>query len=165
MLPTLCSVALVTSSLLASAALGQPAPPPTEVGAPAEPGDHQPATTIASDVAGWSSGSWGAGVGVSRAVARHVALHADAALVYAPSDHTRGYQFGASVPIYFRRAFSGLFLEPGVSVRRVKPDCSDCMAAAGPVYHSDVDVGLATLVGWQWTLRSGLSVAAALGVA
>jgi hypothetical protein len=58
-------------------------------------------------------------------------------------------QVGVTAPIYFRRTFSGPFIEPGL------------------VYYSnngDSYAGPTMMVGWHWSFDSGLNLAFALGV-
>ena len=81
-----------------------------------------------------------------------------------------GYQIAASAPIYFRRTFSGPFLEPGVIARssrdRVYYDgaCAYGTSCSSPD-NSHNWAGIEMLFGWQWTFDSGLNVAMAFGVA
>jgi hypothetical protein len=63
-----------------------------------------------------------------------------------------GAQLGVSVPIYFKRTFSGPFLEPGVIWRQ--------NSGGGESW-----VGPEMLFGWQWMFDSGLNVSWAVGVA
>jgi hypothetical protein len=88
---------------------------------------------------------------------------------------TSGYQVAASAPIYFRRTFSGPFLEPGViarsTLRRVYYDLAPCDTSTGTggCYDNsgqprDNWAGIEMLFGWQWTFDSGLNVAMAFGV-
>ena len=76
----------------------------------------------------------------------------------------------ASAPIYFRRTFSGPFLEPGVIARssrdRVYYDgaCAYDTPCSSPD-NSHSWAGIEMLFGWQWTFDSGLNVAMAFGVA
>lgn len=86
------------------------------------------------------------------------------------SGYTQGYQISATLPLYFRRTFSGPFLEGGLLMRAdtdddsyyAYSDCYDCMS-----YYDDSDawVGPQLLAGWHWTFDSGLNMAFAFGVA
>ena len=87
-------------------------------------------------------------------------------------DHgnSSGYQLTASVPVYFRQAFSGAFLEPGMILRE-----SSSNDDGGCYYSTDSScssmttthrwVGPEMLLGWQSTFDSGMTVQAAFGVA
>jgi hypothetical protein len=71
------------------------------------------------------------------------------------------YQVSATLPIYFRRTFSGPYLEPGLLVRSERSyDCYDCTDTM-----SDAWLGPQMMFGWQWTFDSGLNVSMAAGVA
>jgi hypothetical protein len=78
-------------------------------------------------------------------------------------DH--GLQLTASAPLYFRRAFSGPFLEGGLIIRTANDeqyyDCYDC----GATSSMSSWVGPELLFGWHWTFDSGLNIAMAAGVA
>jgi hypothetical protein len=88
-------------------------------------------------------------------------------------DNSGGYQISATVPLYFRRTYSGPFLEGGLLVRT---DMSDTYYAEsydqyGNAYsYETMDtssswIGPQLLFGWQSTFDSGLNVALAFGVA
>jgi len=77
-----------------------------------------------------------------------------------------GYQATASVPIYFRRTFSGPYLEPGFILRDIEEHIAvDCVNAACPQNDSNRWFGIEMLFGWQWMFDSGLNVQLAFGVA
>jgi hypothetical protein len=80
-------------------------------------------------------------------------------------DH--GFQFTATAPLYFRRTFSGPFLEGGLIIRTTEDeyvyDCYDCSSSGGSMSNSWV--GPELLFGWHWTFDSGLNIAMAAGVA
>ena len=63
-------------------------------------------------------------------------------------------EVGVGVPIYFRRTYQGVFLEPGIISRRFDSEGETVVTAAGPQM----------LVGWHWTWDSGLNVAIAGGL-
>jgi hypothetical protein len=83
--------------------------------------------------------------------------------------YTQGYQVAATLPLYFRRTFSGPYLEGGLMLRTdtsddsyyAYSDCYDCMSYSS----SNAWIGPELLFGWQWTFDSGLNVAMAFGVA
>jgi hypothetical protein len=118
-------------------------------------------TNIASNPIGWMFGVYG--VSLSYALSNNIAIRGDANYVSINSD--QAYEVGVSFPIYFRRTYSGPFLEPGVIVRgssnnsdSTYADCTDCSS-------SNTFVGPEMMFGWQWMFDSGLNVAAAFGVA
>ena len=81
-------------------------------------------------------------------------------------DHS-GFQATISAPIYFRRTFSGPYLEPGLIMRNTSYNdsyaysCNGC----GDYSYSKTWAGPELLFGWQWTFDSGLNVAGAVGAA
>jgi hypothetical protein len=97
--------------------------------------------------------------GVSGAYAVHpnVTVRADVNY-YAPVDSdTTGYELSVGTPIYFKRTWSGVFLEPGFVYRNFDD---------GDALDGDADgsvVGPQILVGWHWYWDSGLNVSAAVG--
>ncbi|HSD90742.1 MAG TPA: hypothetical protein VLB44_24625 [Kofleriaceae bacterium] len=75
------------------------------------------------------------------------------------------YQLSATLPLYFRRAYSGPFLEGGLLIRSEKTysyayDCIDCSSTMSETWS-----GPQMMFGWHWTFDSGLNVAFAGGVA
>lgn len=105
-------------------------------------------TNIASNPIGWLVGYFG--ISVSRSVHSNAAVRVDGTLFvdYLTNNNVTGYEVSANLPIYFRRVFSGPFLEPGLMIRTL-----------------DEIVGPQMMVGWHWTFDSGLNVAFAAGVA
>ncbi len=82
-------------------------------------------------------------------------------------DSQGGYQISATLPLYFRKTFSGPFLEGGLLVRTSHHqdydyvyDCIDCSTSM-----SDSWAGPQLMFGWHWTFDSGLNLAFAGGVA
>lgn len=78
-----------------------------------------------------------------------------------------GYQLSATLPLYFRKTFSGPFLEGGLLIRSSTSedygyayDCIDCSMTT-----TDSWAGPQLLFGWHWTFDSGLNVAFAAGLA
>jgi hypothetical protein len=103
----------------------------------------------------------------SFAVNQNIALSVSGA--YYSLDHTSGYQVTASAPLFFRRTFSGPYLEPGVILRSTQDrgyyDYGACIDTCSNAVPSDDWAGIEMLFGWQWTFDSGLNVAMAFGVA
>jgi hypothetical protein len=120
-------------------------------------------TNISSNPIGWMFGVYG--VSVSYAVSNNVAIRGDANFISMNGE--KAYELGVSFPIYFRRTYSGPFLEPGVIVRGFEHDYSDYGADCYDCSSSSTDtfVGPEMMFGWQWMFDSGLNVAAAVGVA
>lgn len=115
---------------------------------------------LSSDVLGATSGRYG--LTASVAVSERVAVTASVAridtvawLPIAGFDlgfQVKGWDASLSAPIYLSRAFSGVFVEPGVRVM-IGDDAMASQAYAGPM----------VLVGWHWTGDSGFNLAAAVG--
>jgi hypothetical protein len=93
----------------------------------------------------------------SRAMSTNLAL-TFAATGWSHDDST-GYQLAATAPIYFRRVFSGPFLEPGIVVH-ASNDCTDCSMSSTQTW-----AGPEVLFGWHWTFDSGLNISWAVGAA
>jgi hypothetical protein len=116
---------------------------------------------IATNPIGWIVGIYG--VSASYALGQNVAIRGDAN--YFNMDNERGYEIGVSAPIYFRRVYSGPFIEPGIVARGFESmddyayDCYDCSSSTSTLLGPEV------LFGWHWTFDSGLNIAAALGAA
>ena len=73
----------------------------------------------------------------------------------------RSSRFGASLPIYFKRVYSGPFIEPGIVVRDF--DTNDSACDYDGYCESNSTVGPEMLFGWHWTFDSGANVAVAFG--
>lgn len=95
-------------------------------------------------------------------------LAASVAITGWDQDYSTGYQLSATLPLFFRKTFSGPYLEGGLLIRETKhdwyDDCYDCTYASSSM-DTDSWVGPQLLFGWQWTFDSGLNVAFAAGVA
>ena len=112
-------------------------------------------TNISSNPIGWMFGFYG--VSVSHAVSPNIAVRGDANWI--DVDGESGYEIGLTVPIYFKRAYQGPFLEGGIMVRQVDNDdegCFDCM-------KDSPNVGPQVMFGWSWLFDSGANVAFAFG--
>ncbi|MBA3454419.1 MAG: hypothetical protein H0T42_15110 [Deltaproteobacteria bacterium] len=115
-------------------------------------------TNISTNPIGWMFGIYG--VSVSHAVSQHVAIRGDANIVN--FEGAEGYEIGASLPIYFRRVYSGPFIEPGFIMRGSKSSwCDSSYDDCG----TETMAGPEMLFGWHWSFDSGLNVAFALGAA
>lgn len=109
-------------------------------------------TNIASNPIGWMVGIYG--LSVSHAVSQNVVVRADGNLFNTEEDG--GYEVGLTVPIYFRRAYQGPFLEAGLMIRQLEA-CHSCETM------EPANVGPQAMFGWHWTFDSGLNVATAFG--
>lgn len=108
--------------------------------------DNGKHTNVSSNPIGWMFGFYG--LSISHAVHPNVAIRGDVNIYRV--DGSDGHEVGVSAPIYFRRAFQGPFLEPGVVSR-------------GFEHSGRETVGPEMMFGWHWSFDSGLNVAMALG--
>jgi len=102
-------------------------------------------------------------VAASMALGRN--LGASVALTMWDESYTKGYQLAATLPLYFRKTFSGPYLEGGLLLRSTSHDsyAYDCIDYCS--MESDSWAGPELLFGWHWTFDSGLNVQFAFGVA
>jgi hypothetical protein len=129
-------------------------------GTPVPVGDHNQyyyrfkRTNISTNPIGWMLGIYG--LSLSYGISDHLAVRGDVNY-FDPigEDGTTGYEVGAGLPIYFRRTYSGLFLEPGAIIRRFSDD--------DDFDDDNTTIGPQILVGWHWMWDSGLNVAMAFG--
>jgi hypothetical protein len=160
------SVTVVALLLLSAPAWAQvdrppPEPPPGAVsqinGFPVKVGErneyvytYRPWNVSANPI-GWVLGIYGASL--SYGFHPNAAVRADVTY-YNPVDS--GYsalEVSAGVPLYFRRVYQGIYLEPGLVVR----SSEDSGGGEGRVFGPQV------LAGWHWSWDSGFNVAAAVG--
>lgn len=130
-------------------------------GMPVPVGDHNqyyyggPRVNVSVNPLGWMIGAYSASASV--AITDHVVLRGDGTYYDIVDSDTHGFQLGLSAPIYFRRAYQGVFLEPGVMIRSLSHGAES--------YTDDTfEVGPEILLGWHWTWDSGLNVAIAAGL-
>jgi hypothetical protein len=106
-------------------------------------------------------------IAVSRALGQNLAASVAISGWDLDSGYTQGFQLSATLPLYFRRTFSGPYLEGGLLLRT--DTSGDSYETYGASYssggYSDSWVGPQLLLGWQWTFDSGLNLAMAFGVA
>lgn len=121
-----------------------------------------PRFNISTNPMGMIVGSYG--VSVSYSLGRNVALRADLNYFNEFDSSKEGFEVGAGVPIYFRKVYSGLFLEPGVMVRRSTIDLESLGEEETQRSGSATRVGPQVLVGYHWIWDSGLNIAVAAGV-
>jgi hypothetical protein len=104
----------------------------------------------------------------SYAVSQNVAVSVGLSGWSTGNGYHTGYQATASLPIYFRRTYSGPYLEPGLITRSTSSSYSNyCASSSGCGSSGDTHtwVGPELLLGWQWSFDSGLNLAMAFGVA
>jgi hypothetical protein len=126
-------------------------------GTPVAVGDHNQyyyrfrRTNISTNPVGWMLGIYG--LSLSYGFNQHFALRGDLNYFDFLDSEGTGFEIGAGLPIYFRRTYSGVFLEPGFIVRQFDQDFGD-----------NRTLGPQVLVGWHWMWDSGLNLAIAAGV-
>lgn len=114
---------------------------------------------IAADPLSWLAGMFN--VSASYAVTDNIVLRGDVNFGRTLYDD-KGSEFGVSAPIYFRRAYSGPFIEPGLVVRSSTDSYYD---GYSDQMSSTSNVLVEMMVGWHWTFDSGLNLALAGGIA
>jgi Protein of unknown function (DUF3575) len=148
----------------AQAAVAQPSGAPgNDVshigGTPVPVGDHNQyhyrfrRTNLSTNPIGWVLGIYGASL--SYGFSDHIAVRGDLNYFDFLNDDGHGYEIGVGLPIYFRRTYSGVFLEPGFILRQYGEDED---------YDDNTTMGPQVLVGWHWMWDSGLNLAIAAGI-
>jgi len=105
------------------------------------------------------------GLSVSYGINNNIAIRGDINYMNPfGDDGVTGVEVGVGVPIYFRRTYQGLFLEPGfISQTFTSTSCGyDCFESGNSTDTYTV-FGPQMLVGWHWTWDSGLNFALAAG--
>jgi hypothetical protein len=129
-------------------------------------------TNLQSNPLAWMFGYYQ--IAASHALSGNVALSVEVSGWSIEHGTNSGYQLAATLPIYFKRTFSGPFLEPGLVINNSSSsDCYDCYTydAAGnytgnsPSMSTRTWVGPEVMFGWAWMFDSGLNVSAAFGAA
>jgi hypothetical protein len=118
-------------------------------------------TNISTNPIGWMMGFYG--LSLSHAVSPNIAIRGDANIYNIDNDN--GYEFGLSLPIYFKRVYQGPFVEPGIMVRDFDTDDNYCDPYYDDSCGSDASIGPEVMFGWHWTFDSGMNVAIAFGAA
>jgi hypothetical protein len=119
---------------------------------------------VSANPIGWVLGFYG--VSVSYGINNQMAIRGDVNFMKpVDEEDTTGVELGVGLPIYFRRTYQGLFLEPGLITRTTSsPEyCYECASADDQMVTSTT-FGPQVLVGWHWTWSSGLNFAIAGGV-
>jgi hypothetical protein len=108
-------------------------------------------------------------ISVSHALGQNLAASVAVSGWHMGGGSTEGYQISATLPLYFRRTYSGPYLEGGLLMRTDTDDDYYYDAAYATDYmdydSSETWVGPQLLFGWHWTFDSGLNVSTAFGVA
>jgi len=124
-------------------------------------------TNVSSNPIGWMFGVYG--LSVSHAIHNNVVVRLDGNLFDNFMDEMSGYEVGVSLPIYFKRAYSGPFIEPGIVSRGTKHTYDDYYcdgyyeSCSSQESEMETSFGPEVLFGWHSTFDSGLNVAAAAG--
>lgn len=101
------------------------------------------------------------GLSVSYGLNNNVALRGDVNYMKPFNEDVEGVEVGVGVPIYFRRTYQGLFLEPGFISRTFsESNCFDCREGET---NTTTTFGPQVLVGWHWTWDTGMNFAMAAG--
>lgn len=117
---------------------------------------------IATNPLGFLVGNYG--VSASAALGDNVTLRGNLQrLDYELFGTVEGHEVSLSAPIYFKRSFSGPFLEPGVYHRVTTEVAWSVFGDNDEIPRSHDAWGTMVLVGWHWMFDSGLNVAIAAG--
>ncbi|MBA3458395.1 MAG: hypothetical protein H0T46_00420 [Deltaproteobacteria bacterium] len=104
------------------------------------------------------------GLSVQGKVSEHVTLRGNVEFfAYEFFGRTTGHELAASMPIYFRRAFSGPFIEPGFIYQETQETPWDLFGDGDSTPVAHTHAGPSMVFGWHWTFDSGLNFAVALG--
>jgi hypothetical protein len=128
-------------------------------------GDHNQYTydfkrwNVSTNPIGLIVGSYG--LSLSYGVGQNLALRGDVNYFAPPKGGATGFELGVGAPIYLRKTYQGLFVEPGLIVRHLNIDAD---AENGIVEETATTFGPQVLLGWQKTWDSGFNVAIALGM-
>ena len=123
-------------------------------------------TNIQTNPIGWMLGYYQ--IAASRALSSNVALSVELSYSSTNGGDDTSTQLAASLPIYFKRTFSGPFLEPGLLVRSERNgddydyECDGGCTGSSPTTSF---VAAEMMLGWSWMFDSGLNMSAAFGVA
>jgi hypothetical protein len=100
-------------------------------------------------------------IALSHALSANLAISVE--LAAESHDGANAEQIAVTLPIYFKRTFSGPYIEPGLVERTQNYDvdtCFDCGIASSASYTQ-----FEMMVGWAWMFDSGLNMSAAFGAA
>lgn len=93
------------------------------------------------------------GVSVSVAVTEQIAIRGEFTAYNLVDSESSGTELDVGVPFYFKKMYSGFFVEPGIMYRSMDSGYGD----------ADVEFGPQALVGWHWSWDSGFNVVVAGG--
>ena len=104
---------------------------------------------------------------ISYGLTQNVAIAGSLSAWSYDNDNKTGYQATVSLPIYFRRTYSGLYLEPGVIMRSSSNDyyCADSTGSGGCGSDAHNWAGPELLLGYHYISDSGLNFQMAFGPA
>jgi hypothetical protein len=103
-------------------------------------------------VAGYYEGA------VSHAIGNNVAISVE--LAAESHDGVTAEQVALTLPIYFKKVFSGPFIEPGFVVRSGNDDdCCDSTSSSTTTTQFEM------MIGWSWLFDNGLNMSLAGGIA
>jgi hypothetical protein len=131
-------------------------------------GDH---TQYENDVKKWNVstnplgliyGSYGLSVGYS--LSNNIALRADVNYIDALHSDDSAFELGLSAPIYFRKTYLGVFIEPGVALQRLHVAAGVNDDGEAIKDETVTMVGPEMLIGYHWNWDSGLNIAIAAGL-
>ena len=106
-------------------------------------------------------------ISASYAVSNNIVLRGDLSAGW-QAESSDGVEIGISAPIYFRRAYSGPFIEPGLLMRSFKQTDSNYDYATNTstdTMSTKSSMLVEMMVGWHWSFDSGLNLAVACGAA
>lgn len=106
-------------------------------------------------------------VAASHALSQNIAVSVELSGWSTDHGYNSGYQLAATLPIYFKRTFSGPFLEPGLVVHSDSSSYDNCYDCSYDTTSSMSHewAGPEIMVGWSWMFDSGLNMSAAFGAA
>jgi hypothetical protein len=101
---------------------------------------------------------------VSHAIGNNVAISIEVAAQ--SHDGISAEQVALTLPIYFKKVFSGPFIEPGFVVRSDSgDDCCDTCCDGCCSSSSTTTTQFEMMIGWSWLFDNGLNMSMAAGIA
>ncbi|MEO6773522.1 MAG: hypothetical protein ABI467_10945 [Kofleriaceae bacterium] len=100
----------------------------------------------------------------SHALSQNIAASLELSAWSYDHGNSAGYQIAPTLQVYFKRTFSGPFLEGGLVIHHdntsndIYYDCYDCANTSSQDW-----VGPEVMFGWAWMFDSGLNISAAFG--
>lgn len=124
---------------------------PVKVGEHGEYRYSYPKWNVSSNPLGWIVGSYG--LSLSYATHANLAVRGDISYANFGDDDYSSKKLNLDLPIYFRKVYHGVFLEPGLSAQKRDDEFEDATL-----------FGPQVLVGWHGLWDSGLNISMAGGV-